>query len=143
MVGLFRSRKAVAPPPDEEEGENATPSGLALRLNVKEIELYPTAVRLLWHYYDPGDRDGTEGRAKEFPGPIDETVEDSVRELERVNLLERVPTFSDFGITAKLTSEGIRVMAGQGDPGKLAPVELTDPTTGAITVYKAVNLGFP
>ncbi len=140
-MGFFRSRKTVAPPPPEEEPEPRNAGGLASRLNVKEIDLYPIAVKLLWHYYDPADQGKPEGSAREFPGPIDETVDDSVKELERVHLLEVVPTFSDFGITAKLTHAGLVLMGAQGAPGNLAPTEVTDPTTGAVTVYRAVNLG--
>jgi hypothetical protein len=112
-------------------------------LNRKEVELYPRAVQLLWHYYTPEDRGKPEGRAKEFPGPIDEVVNDCVRELEKANLIEVVPTFSDFGITAKLTALGLQVMDGQSQSGRLNSVEVVDPGTRAVTVFKEVKLGFP
>ncbi len=143
MGGFFRSRKAASPPPeDEPDDDRPRVGGLASRLNVKEVELYPTAIRLLWHYFDPEDRGKEEGRPKEFPGPIDDTVADSVKELEKVRLIEVVPTFSDFGVTAKLTRVGLQLMSGQTESGRLAQTEVTDTSTGAITVYRAVNLGF-
>ncbi len=143
MGGFFRSRKASSPPPAEEpEAETPRAGGLASRLNVKEVELYPTAIRLLWHYFDREDVGKEEGRPKEFPGPVDDTVEDSIKELEKVRLLEIVPTFSDFGVTAKLTRAGLELMGAQPESGKLARTEITDSSTGAITVYTAVNLGF-
>ena len=141
-MALFRSRKTPAPPPEEEEESPRRPGGLATRLNYKEIELYPTAIKLLWHFYDPQDNGSAEGREREFPGPLDETVTDSVRELEKINLLEVVPTFTDFSVTAKLTKLGLDLMARQSSPGTLAPVELTDPVTGATTGFKSVDLGF-
>ena len=143
MVAFFRHRKSVAPPPpEEEEPESPFRTGtLASRLNVKEIELYPTAIRLLWFYYDPSDQGGATGREKEFPGPVDETTNDSVRELEKINLLEVIPTFNDFSITARLTGPGLKLMASQPTPGTLSVTEQTDPVTGATTVEKSVNLG--
>ena len=140
MVAFFRSRKSAAPPPEEEE-ESPSPGGLAARLNYKEIELYPTAIKILWHYYDPGDVGKPEGSEKEFPGPLDETVSDSIRELEKMNLIEVIPTFTDFSVTAKLTKLGLGLMSKQSSPGTLVPVELTDPSTGATTGFKSVNLG--
>ena len=146
MRGFFGSRKsarpAATPPPEPAAAEPSGPGGLAARLNHKEIELYPTAIKILWHFYDAADVGKDEGTPKELPGPIDETMEDSVRELEKVNLIEIVPTFSDFGITAKLTKVGLQLMSAQKEPGKLASVAVTDPVTGAVTLYKQVNLGF-
>ena len=126
-----------ASPPTEDDG----PSELKIRLTQKQIELYPLAVKLLWHYHDPQDDDLEEGRQKEFPGPIDDTVTDTLAELEKVGLLVVVPTFSDFSVTAKLTRIGLQVMSGQSVPGKLTPANVTDPRTGTLTVYKEVNLG--
>jgi hypothetical protein len=145
MRGLFGFKKqprSARPPPAAPAADNPNLSGLAARLNHKEIELYPMAIKILWHFYNPADAGKDEGEAKELPGPIDETKEDSVRELEKVNLIEIVPTFSDFGITAKLTKVGIQLMSVQPEAGRLAAVEVTDPVTGAITVYKQVELGF-
>jgi hypothetical protein len=140
----FGSKKGatVAPEPqtaltDAEETEGQ----LRVRLTQKEIELYPLAVKLLWHYYDARDNGKEAGSPKEFPGPIDETVNDSVWELEKVGLLEVIPTFSDFSITAKLTRLGLQVMARQSGTGHLEPVSIPDPGTGELTVYKEVNLG--
>ncbi|HYK92493.1 MAG TPA: hypothetical protein VEY07_00415, partial [Thermoplasmata archaeon] len=137
MVAFFRSRKSAAPPPPEEEDYGPSPGGLAARLNYKEIELYPTAIKILWHYYDPADVGHPEGREREFPGPLDENVSDSIRELEKMNLIEVVPTFTDFSVTAKLTKLGLDLMSKQSAPGTLTPVEITDPSTGATTGFKA------
>jgi hypothetical protein len=140
----FGSKKAEATPPAppaDTEAVGESPSELKVRLTQKEIELYPLAIKLLWHYYDPQDAGKEEGRAKEFPGPIDDTVTDTLGELEKVGLLEVIPTFSDFSVTAKLTRRGLDIMAGQSEPGKLSPASITDPGTGAVTVYKEVNLG--
>lgn len=141
-MGFFRSRKPAAPPEEDEPEETRGVGGLAARLNYKEVELYPTAIKLLWHFYDPGDAGQPEGREKEFPGPLDETVSDSVRELEKMSLIDVIPTFTDFSVTAKLTKLGLDLMSRQTAPGTLAPVEITDPVTGATTGFKSVNLGF-
>jgi hypothetical protein len=140
----FGSKKSAAPAPEPQANPTAAGADepdLKVRLTQKEVELYPLAVKLLWHYYDPQDNGKEEGRPKEFPGPIDDTVNDSAHELEKVGLLEVIPTFSDFSITAKLTRLGLQVMSGQSEPGHLNPASFTDPNTGTLTVYKEVNLG--
>lgn len=141
MPGFFGSRKAAkaAPPPAAEE-EEAPPS--RDRRFDKEVEIYPVAVKLLWHFYQPADKGKVEGSPKELPGPIEESVADSVKELEKIGVLEVVPGFGDFGITAKLTPLGLRIMSDQAQPGHLAEVQLLNETTQGMTIYREVTLGF-
>ena len=141
MVGLFRSRKPRPPADDAEPVDAPRTDRLSYRLNVKEVELYPTAIRLLWYYYNPDDQAKGVGSEKEYPGPIDETTGDSIRELEKSNLLEVIPTFSDFSVTARVTAIGLKLMAAQSDPATFAPTEVVDPGSGATMLYRAVNLG--
>jgi len=138
----FGSKKVVAAtePSAGSAEDEASPSDLKVRLTQKEIELYPLAVKLLWHFYDAQDNDKAEGSPKEYPGPIDDTVTDSVRELEKAGLLQVVPTFSDFSITAKLSALGLQVMSSQSELGHLVPVSIPDRGTGELTVYKEVDL---
>jgi hypothetical protein len=138
---LFGGKKtpppAPAPPPEESAPDE---HDLKLQLSQKVIEIYPITVKLLWHFYNAQDQGKEEGRMIELPGPIDDTVTDSVKELEREYLLEIVPTFSDFGITAKLTRLGLQIMASQTVPGHLSPVTIPNENTGSPVVYKELDL---
>ena len=141
MRGLFGSRKTPPPPEPAPEEAPAHPS-LKSMLNEKEYQLYPKAVKLLWHFYNPADRGREEGTPKEFPGPIDEDIADSVKELEKENLVEVVSAFGEFGITAKLTKLGLFLMADQKEPGHLSPVRIQGEEESQVIVYTEVNLGF-
>ncbi|MCI4349670.1 MAG: hypothetical protein L3J93_05590 [Thermoplasmata archaeon] len=137
---LFGSRKAEAPPVAREPEPAADPSGD--RRFDKKIDIYPATVKLLWHYFNPSDLGKEEGTPKELPGPVADSAADGVAELEKIGLVETVPRFGDFGITAKLTSLGLQVMADQTEPGRLAPVRITNPTTRASTIYAEIHLGY-
>lgn len=137
---LFGSKKA-APVPAAPESSRETEDVADHRFD-KEIEIYPGAVRLLWHFYQPADVGKPEGTPKELQGPIDEPTADGAKELEKIGLIEIVPGFGDFGITAKLTQLGLQVMDGQTERGHLSEVSMTNPVTRAVTIYKEVHLGY-
>jgi hypothetical protein len=81
---LFGGRKTEEPPaPAEPE-----PDPSEDRRFDKVVEIYPVAVKLLWHFYVPGEQGNAEGSVRELPGPIDESTADSVRELEKIGLVE-------------------------------------------------------
>ncbi|HEV2166982.1 MAG TPA: hypothetical protein VGS23_08445 [Thermoplasmata archaeon] len=136
---LFGSRSAPAPPPEPEPPE-AEPEGGDRRFD-KEIEVYPSTVKLLWHFFMPADVGKEEGTPKEYPGPIEESVADGIQELERVHLIETIPEFGDFGITAKMTKLGLELMASQPEPGRLKTVRLIDPVRMTGIVFKEVSMG--
>jgi hypothetical protein len=145
MRGLFGSRKKQPEEPTETEAPpEAGPDATTLRaaLNEKDVELYPRAVKLLWHFYDPADKGKPEGALKDYPGPISEDIADCVRELEKAQLVEVISSFGDFGVRAKMTKLGLIVLGDQPVPGRLSPVRIVDPATTRVTVYKEVNLGF-
>jgi hypothetical protein len=139
MRGFFGSRKsqeapAPEPPPAEPEAEDH-------RFD-KEIEIYPVAVKALWHFYVPTDQGKPTATLKELPGPIDESVSDSVEELEKMGLIDIESGFEEFGIHAKMTPLGLQVMAPQTEAGHLKAVRITNPQTRQSTVYKEVNMQY-
>ena len=107
----------------------------------KEIEIYPQTVKLLWHFFVPADVGKEEGSEKEYPGPIEESVEDGIHELEKMHLIEIIPSFGDFGITAKMTKLGLEVMSQQPEPGRLKTIRIVNPATLTGTVFKEVSMG--
>jgi hypothetical protein len=107
----------------------------------KVIEVYPATVRLLWHFYDPKDVGKEEGSTKEYPGPIDESTADGVQELEKIGLIEVIPSFGDFGVTAKMTKLGIQLMSTQTEPGRIKSVRIVDPSSMSAMVFQEVAMG--
>ncbi len=107
----------------------------------KHIEVYPATVRLLWHFYDSSDLGKEEGAPKEFPGPIDEPTADGVQELEKQGLIEVIPSFGDFGVTAKMTKLGLQLMSTQSEPGRIRTVRIVDPSTMSAMVFEEVSMG--
>jgi hypothetical protein len=137
---LFGSRKPAAPAPPAESSPPEE-SDLSDRRFDKSIEVYPSTVRLLWHFFQPADVGKEEGTPKEYPGPIEESVADGIQELEKLKLIEVIPQFGDFGTTAKMTKLGLQLMAAQPDPGRLKSIRLIDPATLTGTVFSEVSMG--
>jgi hypothetical protein len=137
---LFGARKPPAPAPTPEP-PTAEESDLMDRRFDKEIEVYPSTVKLLWHFFQSGDVGKDEGTPKELQGPIEESVADGIQELEKLRLIEVIPQFGDFGVTAKMTKLGLQVMAAQPEAGRLKAIRLIDPVTLTGTVFKEVSMG--
>ncbi|HEV2520632.1 MAG TPA: hypothetical protein VGX00_08505 [Thermoplasmata archaeon] len=137
---LFGSKKPTAPPAPPEPEPESEPEGGDRRFD-KVIEIYPSTVKLLWHFFQPSDAGKEEGAPKEYPGPIEESVADGIQELEKLHLIEVIPSFGDFGVTAKMTKQGLQLMASQSEPGRLRTVRLIDPSTLSGTVFREVSMG--
>jgi hypothetical protein len=108
----------------------------------KEVELYPSAIKLLWHFFRPEDRGKDQGTPKVYSGEVTDEVRDCVHELSLEGLIEVTDSFAGQGVTARLTQLGLAVMANQPQPGHLKPVRITDPATTRVTVYDEIKLGF-